>query len=114
MRAHPQGEELEPARAKAEKMGIKQIFIEDVREEFVRDFVFPMFRCERQQWRQQQQDQQHFCSVCLSQSWATVPLAQAPRTCVHADQPCALPANALCGFHQLLPPKLDSLLHTCA
>ncbi|MBL4785154.1 MAG: argininosuccinate synthase [Cohaesibacteraceae bacterium] len=39
-----QGEELEPARKKAEMMGIKQIFIEDVREEFVRDFVFPMFR----------------------------------------------------------------------
>ncbi|MDB2384216.1 argininosuccinate synthase, partial [bacterium] len=39
-----QGEELEPARQKAELMGIKQIFIEDVREEFVRDFVFPMFR----------------------------------------------------------------------
>jgi len=42
-----QGEELEPARAKALKAGIKpeHIFIEDVREEFVRDFVFPMFRC---------------------------------------------------------------------
>ncbi|MGB3623987.1 argininosuccinate synthase [Ketobacter sp. MCCC 1A13808] len=39
-----QGEEVEPARAKAEAMGIKEIFIEDVREEFVRDFVFPMFR----------------------------------------------------------------------
>lgn len=39
-----QGEELEPARAKAEMMGIKEIYIEDVREEFVRDFVFPMFR----------------------------------------------------------------------
>ncbi|MBN9026213.1 MULTISPECIES: argininosuccinate synthase [Kaistia] len=39
-----QGEELEPARKKAEMMGIKQIYIEDVREEFVRDFVFPMFR----------------------------------------------------------------------
>ena len=39
-----QGEELEPARKKAEQMGIKQIFIEDLREEFVRDFVFPMFR----------------------------------------------------------------------
>ena len=39
-----QGEELEPARAKAEKMGVKEIFIEDVREEFVRDYVFPMFR----------------------------------------------------------------------
>ena len=39
-----QGEELEPARAKAEMLGIKQIFIEDLREEFVRDFVFPMFR----------------------------------------------------------------------
>ena len=41
-----QGEELEPARAKAELMGIppKNIYIEDVREEFVRDFVFPMFR----------------------------------------------------------------------
>ena len=39
-----QGEELEPARKKAEMMGVKQIYIEDVREEFVRDFVFPMFR----------------------------------------------------------------------
>jgi argininosuccinate synthase len=41
-----QGEELEPARKKAELLGIepKNIFIEDVREEFVQDFVFPMFR----------------------------------------------------------------------
>jgi len=39
-----QGEELEPARAKATAMGIKQIYIDDLREEFVRDFVFPMFR----------------------------------------------------------------------
>jgi argininosuccinate synthase len=39
-----QGEEVEPARAKAEQLGIKEIFIEDLREEFVRDFVFPMFR----------------------------------------------------------------------
>ncbi len=39
-----QGEELEPARQKAEMLGIKEIYIEDVREEFVRDFVFPMFR----------------------------------------------------------------------
>ncbi|MEH6526093.1 MAG: argininosuccinate synthase [Sneathiella sp.] len=39
-----QGDELEPARAKAEMLGIKDIFIEDLREEFVRDFVFPMFR----------------------------------------------------------------------
>jgi argininosuccinate synthase len=39
-----QGEELGPARRKAEMMGIKEIYIEDVREEFVRDFVFPMFR----------------------------------------------------------------------
>jgi argininosuccinate synthase len=39
-----QGEEVEPARRKAKKFGIKQIFIEDLREEFVRDFVFPMFR----------------------------------------------------------------------
>ncbi len=39
-----QGEELEPARAKAEAMGVKEIYIEDLREEFVRDFVFPMFR----------------------------------------------------------------------
>jgi argininosuccinate synthase len=38
-----QGEEVEPARAKAEAMGVKQIFIEDLREEFVRDYVFPMF-----------------------------------------------------------------------
>ena len=42
-----QGEELEPAREKAELLGIKpnNIYIEDLREEFVRDFVFPMFRC---------------------------------------------------------------------
>ena len=41
-----QGEELEPARRKAEQLGIKRknIFIEDLREEFVRDYVFPMFR----------------------------------------------------------------------
>ena len=39
-----QGEELEPARAKAEKMGASSIYVEDLREEFVRDFVFPMFR----------------------------------------------------------------------
>ena len=39
-----QGEELEPARAKAQKFGIREIFIDDLREEFVRDFVFPMFR----------------------------------------------------------------------
>ena len=39
-----QGEELDPARRKAEMMGIKEIYIEDVREEFIRDFVFPMFR----------------------------------------------------------------------
>jgi argininosuccinate synthase len=42
-----QGEELEPARAKALQFGIKKknIFIDDLREEFVRDFIFPMFRC---------------------------------------------------------------------
>ena len=39
-----QGEELEPARKKAELLGIKEIFVEDLREEFVRDYVFPMFR----------------------------------------------------------------------
>ncbi len=39
-----QGEELEPARKKAEMFGVKEIFIEDLREEFVRDYVFPMFR----------------------------------------------------------------------
>jgi len=39
-----QGEELEPARKKAKMFGVKQIFIEDLKEEFVRDFVFPMFR----------------------------------------------------------------------
>jgi len=39
-----QGEEVEPARAKAQQMGVKEIFIEDLREEFVRDYVFPMFR----------------------------------------------------------------------
>ena len=39
-----QGEELEPARIKAKNLGVKKIFIEDLREEFVRDYVFPMFR----------------------------------------------------------------------
>jgi argininosuccinate synthase len=39
-----QGEELEPARRKAEMLGISEIYVEDLREEFVRDFVFPMFR----------------------------------------------------------------------
>jgi len=39
-----QGEELEPARKKAKQFGVKKIFIDDLREEFVRDFVFPMFR----------------------------------------------------------------------
>ncbi len=39
-----QGEEVEPARAKAEALGVKQIYIEDLREIFVRDYVFPMFR----------------------------------------------------------------------
>ncbi len=38
-----QGEEVEPARAKAEALGVKEIYIEDLKEEFVRDFVFPMF-----------------------------------------------------------------------
>src|SRR3954465_14333582 len=39
-----QGGELEPARKKAEMLGIRQIYVEDQREEFIRDFVFPMFR----------------------------------------------------------------------
>jgi argininosuccinate synthase len=39
-----QGEELEPAREKAKRFGVKEIYIDDLREEFVRDFVFPMFR----------------------------------------------------------------------
>ncbi len=39
-----QGEELEPVRAKAEALGVKEIYIDDLREEFVRDYVFPMFR----------------------------------------------------------------------
>ncbi len=39
-----QGEEVEPARAKAEMLGVKEIFVEDLRETFVRDYVFPMFR----------------------------------------------------------------------
>jgi argininosuccinate synthase len=39
-----QGEEVAPARAKAEALGVKEIFIDDLREEFVRDYVFPMFR----------------------------------------------------------------------
>jgi argininosuccinate synthase len=43
-----QGGELEPARKKAEMLGVKEIYIEDLREEFVRDFVFPMFRANAQ------------------------------------------------------------------
>src|SRR5881396_1233318 len=43
-----QGEELEPARKKAELLGAKEIHVRDVREEFVRDFVFPMFRANAQ------------------------------------------------------------------
>jgi argininosuccinate synthase len=43
-----QGEELEPARRKAEMLGIGEIYVEDLREEFVRDFVFPMFRANAQ------------------------------------------------------------------
>jgi argininosuccinate synthase len=39
-----QGEEVEPARAKAQAMGVKEIYIDDLREEFARDFVYPMFR----------------------------------------------------------------------
>ena len=39
-----QGEEVEPAREKAKKLGVSEIFVEDLREEFVRDYVFPMFR----------------------------------------------------------------------
>ena len=39
-----QGEEVEPARAKAEALGVREIYIDDLREEFVRDYVFPMFR----------------------------------------------------------------------
>jgi argininosuccinate synthase len=39
-----QGDELEPARKKAQMMGVKQIFVEDLRDEFIRDYVFPMFR----------------------------------------------------------------------
>ena len=39
-----QGEEVEPARAKAEALGVKEIYIEDLREEFVAEYVFPMFR----------------------------------------------------------------------
>jgi len=39
-----QGEEVEPARAKAQALGVREIYIEDLREEFVRDYVFPMFR----------------------------------------------------------------------
>ena len=39
-----QGEEVEPARAKAKAMGVKEIYIEDLREEFARDYVYPMFR----------------------------------------------------------------------
>jgi argininosuccinate synthase len=41
-----QGEEVEPARAKAQAMGVEKIYIEDLREEFVRDFVFPYVSCQ--------------------------------------------------------------------
>ena len=44
-----QGEELSPVRGKAEAMGVKEIYIDDLREEFVRDYVFPMFRCSTHQ-----------------------------------------------------------------
>ena len=40
-----QGEEVEPARAKAEALGVEQIYIEDLTEQFVSDYVYPMFRC---------------------------------------------------------------------
>ena len=43
-----QGEELEPARRKAEMLGIREIYIEDLREEFVSNYVFPMFRANAQ------------------------------------------------------------------
>jgi len=43
-----QGEEVEPARAKAKKLGVKEIYIEDLNEEFVRDYVFPLFRANAQ------------------------------------------------------------------
>ena len=36
---------MEPARKRAEEFGVKEIYIDDLREEFVRDYVFPMFRC---------------------------------------------------------------------
>ncbi|MFL2828027.1 MAG: argininosuccinate synthase domain-containing protein, partial [Candidatus Puniceispirillales bacterium] len=39
-----QGEEVQPAKQKAEMLGVKEIFIDDLKEEFVKDFVFPMFR----------------------------------------------------------------------
>ena len=39
-----QGEEVEPAREKAQSLGVKEIYIEDLREEYARDYVFPMFR----------------------------------------------------------------------
>ena len=42
-----QGEEVEPARAKAQALGVEEIYIEDLRESFVRDFVFPMFQIGR-------------------------------------------------------------------
>ena len=40
-----QGEELNPAKVKAKKLGVNKIYIKDLREEFVKDFVFPMMRC---------------------------------------------------------------------
>lgn len=89
-----QGEELEPARAKAEKMGIKEIYIEDVREEFVKDFVFPMFR-----W------------VVLHHTWALrhftshSPLHAA---CLTSQRPNAAPIATVCMYSPplSLPPFL--------
>ncbi len=62
-----QGEEVEPARAKAQAMGIKEIYIDDLREEFVRDFVFPMAQPAREMTR---------CAL----NWALTHLSRASRS----------------------------------
>ena len=58
---HSQGEELEPARKRAEEFGVKEIYIDDLREEFVKDYVFPMFR-----YRADAATMQQHCRLSMS------------------------------------------------
>lgn len=73
-----QGEELEPIRGKAEQFGVKEIYIDDLREEFVRDYVFPMFRC------------YSAASLLGSTSFWVVRMFTCPRTRMHHINACSL------------------------